>query len=103
MRTPLAEQVVIITGAYQEIGRATALEMARGARGSSSSARNEEAPRQALVDEIEAGGGEAEWVVADVADSGQVRRIGSRAIERFGRVNTWINDAAVACTPLSSS
>jgi short-subunit dehydrogenase len=92
---PLAEQVVVITGASQGIGRATALEMAnRGAR-VVVSARNATA-LQALVAEIESDGGEAEWVVADVADFEQVERVETRALERFGVIDTWVNNAAVA-------
>jgi len=95
MSTPLNEQVVVITGASQGIGRETALEMAaRGAR-MIVAARNEQALRE-LVDEIQAGGGQAEFVVADVAEYDQVERIGAHAIERFGRVDTWINNAAVS-------
>jgi short-subunit dehydrogenase len=93
--TPLGEQVVVITGASQGIGRETALQMA--ARGASvvATARNEEALRE-LVKQIEAAGGRADLVVADVADHAQVERIGTQAVERFGRVDTWVNNAAVS-------
>jgi short-subunit dehydrogenase len=93
--TPLHEQVVVITGASQGIGRETAAAVA--ARGASVvvAARNEEA-LVALADAIEREGGRAEPVVADVADYAQVERIGSRAVERFGRVDTWINNAGVS-------
>jgi short-subunit dehydrogenase len=95
MRKPLSEQVVVVTGASQGIGRATALEAAgRGAR-VVAAARNAEALR-VLVDEIERGGGEAIAVVADVSDYAQVEEVGRRAAERFGRVDTWVNDAAVS-------
>ncbi|MFL5726413.1 MAG: SDR family oxidoreductase [Chloroflexota bacterium] len=95
MAKRLADQVVVVTGASQGIGRTTALELAaRGAR-VVAAARNEEALR-ALVDEIEHRAGEAEAVVADVSEYAQVERIGRWAVERFGRVDTWINDAAVS-------
>jgi short-subunit dehydrogenase len=95
MGTRLAEQVVVITGASQGIGRETALQLA--ARGASVvvAARNEMALRD-LAGEIQRLGGRAEPVVADVADYTQVLEIGSRAIERFGRVDTWVNNAAVS-------
>src|SRR4051812_48714895 len=95
VRKSLDDQVVVITGASQGIGRATALELARRGARVVVAARNEQALR-ALVSDIEAEGGQAEAVVADVAEFDQVQRIGSRAVERFGTVDTWVNNAAVA-------
>src|SRR5215212_4334271 len=82
MNTPLNEQVVVITGASQGIGRETALEMARRGAAVVGAARNEQALRE-LVEEIRTSGGQAEFVVADVAEYDQVERIGRQASERF--------------------
>ena len=95
MGTPLSEQVVVITGASQGIGRETALRFASAGASVVVAARNEVALRD-LVTRIEAADGRAESVVADVAEYHQVERIGARAIERFGRVDTWVNNAAVS-------
>ena len=94
-RTPLNEQIVVITGASSGIGRETALYM--GERGATivAVARNETA-LDTLCSEITAGGGTAIPIVADVADPLQVDTIGQIAIERFGRVDTWVNNAAVS-------
>ena len=94
-RTPLNEQIVVITGASSGIGRETALYM--GERGATivAVARNE-TPLDTLCSEITAGGGTAIPIVADVADPLQVDTIGQIAIERFGRVDTWVNNAAVS-------
>jgi short-subunit dehydrogenase len=94
-RRPLDEQVVVLVGASQGIGRATALTLAdRGAR-LIVAARNRDA-LETLVAEITRAGGVAEAVVADVADPAQVEAIADRAMARFGRIDTWINDAAVS-------
>src|SRR5262245_27480675 len=95
MQPPLNEQVVVITGASQGIGRETALEMGRAGASVVLAARNEEALTE-LATEIERIGGQAEAVPTDVAEYGQVERLGARAVERFGRIDTWVNDAAVS-------
>ncbi len=92
---PIHEQVVVITGASSGIGRATALQFA--ARGASvvAIARNEDA-LDTLVAEIERRGGVAHAVVADVADWPQVEAAAASVVERFGRIDTWVNDAGIA-------
>jgi short-subunit dehydrogenase len=58
-------------------------------------ARNEEALTE-LARQVDRIGGQAEAVVTDVADAGQVERLAERAVERFGRIDTWVNNAAVS-------
>jgi short-subunit dehydrogenase len=95
MGSPLDQQVVVITGASQGIGRETALEMAGRGAAVVAAARNEQALRT-LAEQIRESGGQAEPVVTDVADHGQVERLGALAVERFGRIDTWVNNAAVS-------
>jgi short-subunit dehydrogenase len=90
----LSDQVIVITGASSGIGLCTArMAAAKGAK-VVLAARNHEALQQA-VSEIEADGGEALAVVADVGVKDQVQRIADAAIERFGGFDTWVNDAGV--------
>jgi short-subunit dehydrogenase len=91
----VADQVAVITGASQGIGRETALLFGRRGASVVPAARNEVALKT-LAAEIERTGGRAEPVVADVADYGAVERIAERAVERFGRIDTWVNNAAVS-------
>jgi short-subunit dehydrogenase len=95
MAAPLSDQVVVITGASQGIGRETALHMAERGAAMVLAARNEEALRE-LATQVERLGGQAEPVVTDVADYAQVETLGRRAVERFGRIDTWVNNAAVS-------
>lgn len=95
MTVPLSDQVVVITGASQGIGRETALELGRAGASLVLAARNEEALNE-LRTEIERIGGQAEVVPTDVAEYAQVEALGARAMERFGRIDTWVNDAAVS-------
>ncbi len=94
-RPALEEQTIVITGASSGIGLATARMAAdRGAR-VVAAARSEDALVE-LVEEIEAGGGDAEYVVADVAEREDVREIGAVAEDAYGGVDTWVNGAAVS-------
>ena len=92
---PLREQVIVITGASSGIGLVTAKQAA--ARGACVvlAARNEHDLRDA-VDRIRAAGGRAIHVVADVSDPDQVEAIANQAVREFGRIDTWVNNAAVS-------
>lgn len=91
---PLQEQVVVILGASSGIGRETALQCAaRGAR--VVVAARGEPGLVSLVEEIEAAGGEATYVVCDASDEDQVLALADMAIDRFGRIDTWVNNAAI--------
>jgi short-subunit dehydrogenase len=91
----LSEQVVVITGASSGIGLTTAKMAAeRGAR-VVLAARDEEGLRRA-VEEIRGQGGEAVYVVADVADPEDVQTISDRAVVDFGGFDTWVNNAGTS-------
>jgi NADP-dependent 3-hydroxy acid dehydrogenase YdfG len=85
---PVEEQVVALMGASSGIGRETALLFAeRGAR-VVVSARSEEG-LNSLVDEIRDRGGQATAVPAEVTDFEQVKAVAERAVEVYGRLDTW--------------
>jgi len=92
---PLEEQVIVITGASSGIGLCTALMAAEQGAKLVLAARSEDV-LQTLADELKANGCEAEYVVADVSDRQQVEAIAETAISAFGRIDTWINDAATS-------
>ena len=92
---PVQEQVVVILGASSGIGRETALRFAgRGAK--VVVAARGEAGLASLVEEIRAGGGEATYVTCDVTDPAQVEAVAAAAVGAFGRIDTWVNVAAVS-------
>jgi NADP-dependent 3-hydroxy acid dehydrogenase YdfG len=88
-------KVVVITGASSGIGEATALLLAeRGARvvlGARGSDRLE-----ALVNRIAAAGGEAAYASTDVKRREDLSNLVALAIERYGKLDVFINNAGVA-------
>jgi short-subunit dehydrogenase len=88
----LAEQTIVITGATSGIGLVTARMAAKQGAKLVLIARNEEALCE-LVDEINDNGGQATYVVADVADEEALRLAALLAREQFGGFDTWVNNA----------
>lgn len=95
MPRPLHDSVVVITGASSGIGRATALAFARAGASVVLASRQEPALR-ALAAECERLGARALAVPTDTTDQEAVERLAQRAIEVFGRIDVWVNDAAVS-------
>ena len=95
MNRDLTGAVVVITGASAGIGRAAALRFADEGARLVLTAR-QPAALESLAHECEARGCAAIAVPADVTDEGQVQDVARRAVERFGPIDVWVNNAAVA-------
>ena len=91
---PVGEQVVVLMGASSGIGRESALRFARKGARVVVSARGEEG-LDSLVREIRSEGGEAIAVPADTSEFGQVKAVADRAVQEYGRLDTWVHLAAV--------
>src|SRR6184192_2062091 len=93
-KKPVSEQVVVIAGGSYGLGRAIARAVAdRGAK-VVVGARTREA-LDAVVREVEAAGSQGVAVEADVARRDDVQRLVDAAIERFGRIDSFIANAMV--------
>jgi 3-oxoacyl-[acyl-carrier protein] reductase len=89
----LKNKVAVVTGASRGIGRAIALELAqRGARVVVNYHRNAEAAAE-VVAAIEANGGQAVAVQADVGDIEQAAELIKTALDTFGQVDVLVNNA----------
>ncbi|BBC28824.1 hypothetical protein SGFS_001150 [Streptomyces graminofaciens] len=99
----LQGKVAVITGSSSGIGRAIALRFAEeGANVVVSDVRA--TPREggfeddgdvATADLIVKRGGQAVFVPCDVSSHDEVRALAHAAVERFGRLDQWVNNAAV--------
>jgi len=115
---PLSEQTILITGATSGIGLCTARMAAKQGANVVAVARNEDALRK-LVDEINSSqgsstersngrskngrsrpanvsSGRATYAVADVADEQALRQAANIAVEKFGTIDTWVNNAGIS-------
>src|ERR1044071_9121401 len=93
-KKPVSEQVVVVTGASSGLGRAIARAAAERGAKVVATGRNEEALSN-CVSEIERAGSEGLSAPADCTDQGQVEGVVAQAIERFGRIDTYVANAIV--------
>lgn len=90
----LRKASVVITGASSGIGRAAAMAFARRGACLTLAARRDDVLRKAVA-ACEEEGGKAIAVPTDVGDPEAVRQLARRAIEAFGKIDVWINNAGV--------
>ncbi|HWR37584.1 MAG TPA: SDR family oxidoreductase [Clostridia bacterium] len=91
----MKNKVVVITGASSGIGRATALRFAQAGANLVLGARRKSLLKE-LAAECEQLNVRALSVDTDVSDSGDVERLSRRAIDAFGGIDAWVNNAGVS-------
>src|SRR6059036_3527636 len=92
--TPLDGTVALVTGASSGIGDATARRLAEHGASVVVVARRKDR-LDTLVSEIEAAGGTALAVEADITDRDQADLAAQAAVERFGRLDILVNNAGL--------
>jgi short-subunit dehydrogenase len=91
----IEDQVIVITGASSGIGLATAETAAKRGAKVVLAARSEQALRE-IVQRLNSAGGQTIAITTDVSDRAQVEKVAEAAIENFGRIDTWINNAGLS-------
>jgi NAD(P)-dependent dehydrogenase (short-subunit alcohol dehydrogenase family) len=92
---PLHQQVIVITGASSGIGLVTARRAAEKGAKLVLNARNDH-DLDAAVNAIRSLGGRAVRYAGDIAEPETAERLAKVAVAEFGRIDTWVNNAAVA-------
>ncbi|MBE9170215.1 SDR family oxidoreductase [Pleurocapsales cyanobacterium LEGE 06147] len=94
MPRAIKDSVIVITGASSGIGRATALTLAQQGATLLLAARRE-AALQEVAAECNRLGGQALAVSTNMTDEEAVKALARRAVDTFGRLDVWVNNAAV--------
>jgi len=98
-RKDLTGAVIVVTGASSGFGRGSALKLASlGARVVVIARRSD--LLDGLVAEITAAGGAAIAVPGDVSHPADIARLATAAIERFGRIDVWVNNVGIGALGL---
>lgn len=96
MKPEIRNSVIVITGASSGIGRATALELARRGARLVLAARSDESLKDVAEECRRLGARDALAVPTDVGRYQDVEAMARRAADRFGRIDVWVNNAAVS-------
>ena len=95
MTKELAGKVAVVTGAGRNIGRAIALTLAESGASIVVNARSNRAEAENVAREIESSGGNAMVHIGNVADPKAMQAMADAAIQRFGRIDCLVNNAAL--------
>ena len=93
--TELAGKVAVVTGGARNIGRAIARALAAGGASVMVNAKTSRAQADETVGMIEQAGGKAAVHIADVTDPRAVAAMVEATVQRFGRLDALVNNAAV--------
>lgn len=90
----IAGRTYVVTGASSGFGRGVATELGRHGGNVVLAARRASVLEEVAAD-VRAAGGQALVVPTDVSDAAAVERLGAAAVARFGRIDSWINNAGI--------
>jgi short-subunit dehydrogenase len=91
----LAGKTYVVTGASSGFGKGVSLQLGAAKANVVLAARRVDL-LDSVAAEIRSSGGQALVVKTDVSDSADIRNLAEMALEKFGKVDVWINNAGVA-------
>jgi 3-oxoacyl-[acyl-carrier protein] reductase len=91
----LTDKVAIVTGGAKGLGRAFCLGLAREGAKVMAVTRKDLENLEKTVKMIRSMGGEAEWMQADVAKESDTQAMAQATLDKFGRIDILINNAAI--------
>ncbi|MET9697395.1 3-oxoacyl-ACP reductase family protein [Streptomyces sp. NPDC006529] len=92
----LKDRTALVTGASRGIGKAIALALAEQGAAVAVNYRSRQEEALAVVGEIEAAGGRAVAIGADVSDPEDAARLVAEAVERLGALDILVNNAGIS-------
>ncbi len=98
MNSKLQNKVALVTGGTSGIGRASAIALAKAGAKVVVSGRRETEGQETVL-QIEAAGGEALFVKADVSNEADVINLVNKTVEKFGGLHIAFNNAGVEGHP----
>lgn len=95
MQFDLNERVALVTGGSRGIGRAIALALAGAGARVIVNYKGNTAAAEAAAGAIEAAGGRALAIQADITDQAQVDQLFKQALDAYGRLDILVNNAGI--------
>jgi 3-oxoacyl-[acyl-carrier protein] reductase len=95
MQLKLNDKVALVTGASRGIGRAIALQLGQSGARVVVNYRGQQQAAEEVVAEIEAAGGTAAAVQADVARAEDIERLVKATLENYGQLHILVNNAGI--------
>ena len=92
---PPLPRAALVTGAAKRIGRSIALSLAQAGYAVAVHHHRSVAEAEAVVAEIEAGGGRAQAIACDLQDEGETARLADQAAAKLGPLGVLVNCASV--------
>ncbi|MDP6561043.1 MAG: SDR family NAD(P)-dependent oxidoreductase, partial [Candidatus Binatia bacterium] len=94
----LKDKVVIVTGGGHGIGKQYCLGFGRSGARVVPADIDGKAAEQVAAEITKETGSQAMALTVDVSDEGSVKQMASRTLERFGRIDVLVNNAAIFAT-----